>query len=125
MEEKKYTAKIILEGKEKFINDSNEIKESLKDLDGTAKQLNESLEKTAKLLSELRWLRGDGMSYKTSTYLPDSLQAHTTVSFSLSHRDWCELEKTIEWVNFVKVLEEYQNKDNRQHNQVLEWILEI
>ena len=54
MEEKKYTAKIILEGKEKFINDSNEIKESLKDLDGTAKQLNESLEKTAKLLPELR-----------------------------------------------------------------------
>lgn len=30
MEEKKYTAKIILEGKEKFINDSNEIKESLR-----------------------------------------------------------------------------------------------
>mgnify|MGYP004571079175 CR=1 FL=1 len=56
MEEKKYTAKIILEGKEKFINDSNEIKESLKDLDETTKQLNESLEKTAKLLSELRWL---------------------------------------------------------------------
>ena len=54
MEEKKYTAKITLEGKEKFINDTNEVNKSLKDLDETAKQLNESLEKTAKLLSELR-----------------------------------------------------------------------
>ncbi|MCI7169663.1 hypothetical protein MSB04_04460 [bacterium] len=54
MEEKKYNAKITLEGKEKFINDANEINESLKNLEGTAKQLNESLEKTAKLLSELR-----------------------------------------------------------------------
>ncbi len=54
MEEKKYNAKITLEGKEKFINDTNEVNKSLKDLDETAKQLNESLEKTAKLLSELR-----------------------------------------------------------------------
>lgn len=54
MEEKKYNAKITLEGKEKFINDTNEVNKSLKDLDETTKQLNESLEKTAKLLSELR-----------------------------------------------------------------------
>ena len=62
------------------------------------------------------------MSYKTSTYQPDSSQAHTTVTFSLSQRDWCELEKTIEWVNFVKILEKYQNKKGNMGAKMLESI---
>lgn len=62
------------------------------------------------------------MSYKTSTYQPDSSQAHTTVTFSLSQRDWCELEKTIEWVNFVRILEKYQNKKGNMGAKMLESI---
>lgn len=62
------------------------------------------------------------MSYKTITYLPDSSQAYTTVTFSLSRHDWCELEKTIEWVNFVKILEKYQNKKGNMGAKMFESI---
>lgn len=54
MEKKDYKAKITLDGTENFINNANEVKKSLTDLNEAAKQLNESLEKTVKLLSELR-----------------------------------------------------------------------
>ena len=62
------------------------------------------------------------MSYNTSKYKPDSSQDQKTVQFSFLQRDGCELEKTIEWVKFVKILEKYQNKKGNMGAKMLKSI---
>lgn len=51
--------------------------------------------------------------YKVTTFRPKSPLAHTTVSFSLSYLDWCQLEKSEEWEAFRNLLEEVQNTHSR------------
>ena len=53
----------------------------------------------------------DGVS--VSTYLPNHPQAYTKVSFSLPYRDWCQLEKTVQWEEFQDVLQECQSKHSQ------------
>lgn len=55
-----------------------------------------------------------------STFLPDSPQAYTQVSFSLPYRDWCQLEKTVEWKNFQEKLLELQSKDSQKFHLMQE-----
>lgn len=54
----------------------------------------------------------DGVSI--STYLPNHPQAYTKVSFFLPYRDWCQLEKTVQWEEFQDVLQECQSKHSQQ-----------
>ena len=58
------------------------------------------------------------MPYTVNTILLDSTLAHTRVSFELPYRDWCLLEKSIQWENFLQLLEEVQNKGNQTSSQV-------
>ena len=53
-----------------------------------------------------------GVQISISTYLSYGQRYETEVAFSLPHRDWCEVERSKEWVDFQNLLLEAKNKHN-------------
>jgi hypothetical protein len=76
---------------------------------------NELLQRKALLqLSEVSNTLKKGVSI--ITILPNSPQAYTKVSFELSYRDWCQLEKLKEWEDFCNHLDRVQTQESQKYH---------